>query len=222
MRHTLNRCAVFAALSAILMLSSNVRADVTIETFDNFVSDALFGNWAAAGPPTNVDPVIVSGPTSYSITAGGYGSNYKYIGGHGIVGAGHTTIELEVTLSGPPEADGQLGVLLQLIDGDGSHYHYRWYGQTLGTHTLTMDVQSPTIALNPGSPPLPVASTPGLDLNNLLHMHMELDPGAFQSNPGDAYTVEWQHLALTNFVPEPSSLVLLSSCGVFLGLRRRK
>ena len=202
MRQTLNRCALFAALSMTLLVGT-VQADALVTDFNNFNSDALFGSWGIA--------TVNSGTDSYSITATGYGSNYKYIEDAGRQGAGNTTIELSVTLSGPAAADGQLGPLVQLIDGDGSHYHYRWYGQTLGSHVLTRDVQSPDFI---GA----VGGTPGLDLNNLIHMHMELDPGGF--GVSGAYTVSWENLALTG-VPEPSSIMLLLGSAGLFGLRRR-
>src|SRR5690606_15049419 len=37
-------------------------------------------------------------------------------------------------------------------------------------------------------------TTPGLDLDNLLHMHMQLDPAEFGEM--GAYTVEWKNLNL--------------------------
>jgi hypothetical protein len=199
----MNCCALFAALSMMLMVGT-VRADAVITNFDNFVSDALYGSWGTG--------TVVSGATDYSISATGYGSNYKYIENPARLGEGHTTLELSVTLSGPAAADGQLGPLVQLIDGDGSHYHYRWYGQLLGSNVLTRDVQSPDFISNPGT-------TPGLDLNALINMHMELDPGGFGTS--GQYTVVWENLSLTNFVPEPTSLMLLlGSVGLF-GIRRR-
>jgi hypothetical protein len=205
MRQILNSCGLAAALCA-LVLTTSARADLQVESFDNFASDELYGSWLSSTP--------VSGPTSYGITATGYGSNYEFIGYKGLAGEGYTTVEFTVTLSGPPEADGQLGPLLQLVDGDGSRYHYRWYGQLLGSHTLTMDIATPTVAQeNP-------FSTAGLNLNDLQHMHMELDPGGL--GIAGAYTVVWEDLRFTNFVPEPSSFLLLGTCGIFLGLRRRK
>lgn len=207
MKLTLNRCAIVAAAMAMLFVAGQARADVTITNFDNFVSDALYPSWAM---PSST---VISGPTSYSITATGYGSNYKYIGFPEIEGAGHTTIELAVTLSGPPAADGMLGPIVGLIDGDGTHVNYAWYGQTLGSHVLTLPVDSPTWTAVPGS-------VPGLDLDTLTHMHMQLDPGGFGSS--GQYTVVWENLALTNFVPEPTSFALLaSSLGLALGFRRR-
>lgn len=207
MKRTLNGCALCAALGACALLVGAAKADTTITTFDNFTSDDLYASWVS--PPST----IVSGPTSYSVTATGYGSNYKYIGFPVITGAGNTDIELTVTLSGPPEADGQLGPIVELIDGDGTDYNFAWYGQTLGSHVLTLPVESPTWANSPGS-------TPGLDLDTLTHMHMQLDPGGFGTS--GVYTVEWQNLSLINTIPEPSAVLLLASgCGLICGMRRR-
>jgi hypothetical protein len=207
MMKPLRRCALMAALGSML-LAGVAQADTLITNFDNFTSSELYPSWAL---PTST---VVSGPTSYSITATGYGSNYKYIGFPEILGAGNTTIELTVTLSGPQAADGQLGPIVGLIDGDGTHVNFAWYGQTLGSHVLTMPVNAPTST--------PVAgSTPGLDLNTLTHMHMQLDPGGFGTQ--GQYTVEWQNLRLTGAVPEPASLTLAAcAAGLMLGCGRHR
>ena len=206
MMRTLLTRAAWALTAALGVISAGTAsAGTTITTFDDFVSDALYPSWAL---PSST---IVSGPTSYSITATGYGSNYKYIGNPPIVGAGNTHIELSVALSGPQAADGHLGPIVGIIDGDGTHYNYAWYGQLLGSHVLTKPVESPTWVAAAGT-------TPGLDLNTLTHMHMQLDPGGFGTQ--GAYTVEWQNLQL--IVPEPSSLALAACCsGLALSLRRR-
>ncbi len=174
-------CIIFFTLATMLLVADAARADTIITTFDNFVSDALYPSWSL---PSST---IVSGPTSYSITATGYGSNYKYIEDPSRQGAGNTLLELTTTLSGPPAADGHLGPIITLIDTDGSRYNYAWYAQLLGPHVLTMPVDSPTWIDAPGG-------SPGLNLNGLQHMHMQLDPGGFGT--AGAYTVEWQHLQL--------------------------
>jgi len=155
-------------------------ADTTITTFDNFWSDALYASWAS--PST----LIADGPENYSITATGYGSNYKYVGV--VNGLGETTIELTVTLSGPPAADGHLGPIVSLVDGDGTYVNYAWFGQLLGQHVLTMPLSTPSWTTAAGT-------TPGLDMTNILHMHMQLDPGGFGTT--GAYTVTWENLRLT-------------------------
>lgn len=204
---SLRRCTLMAALGSML-LSGVAQADALITNFDGFASDALYSSWSS---PMST---VVSGPTSYSISATGYGSNYKYIGFPEIIGAGNTTIELSVNLSGPQAANGELGPIVGLIDGDGTHVNFAWYGQTLGSHVLTMAVDSPTWTAAAGT-------TPGLNLNTLTHMHMQLDPGGFGTT--GQYTVEWQNLQLTGAVPEPASLTLAAcAAGLMLGCRRHR
>jgi hypothetical protein len=192
------------ALAGSLAIVSRAMADATITTFDSFTSDALYASWASA--------TIGSGPTAYAITATGYGSNYKYIGEPVINGVGNTHLELKVTLSGPGPADGQLGPIISLVDGDGTYANYAWFGQTLGSHTLTMAVDSPSWFSSAGT-------TPGLDLSTLMHMHMQLDPGGFGTS--GAYTVSFENLSLIT-VPEPSSLALFGLGAIGFAVMRRR
>lgn len=194
------------ALAGSLALVSPALADATITTFDNFVSDALYPSWALPSA------TIVSGPTAYSVTAIGYGSNYKYIEDPARNGAGNTHIQLSVTLSGPAGADGMLGPIITLIDTDGTRVNYAWFGQTLGSHVLTTAVDSPTWTDAPGA-------IPGLDLAGLQHMHMQLDPGGFGTS--GFYTVSWENLSLIT-VPEPSSLALAGLGMTALAFARRR
>jgi hypothetical protein len=198
-----SRCDWFAVVSVVMLLGGQVHADAVITNFDNFTSDALYPSWALPAS------TIVSGPTSYSVSATGYGSNYKYVGFPAITGAGSTDIQLTVALAGDAAADGQLGPIVDLIDDDGTRYSYRWYGQTLGSHVLTMPVEAPTAVVAPGG-------SAGLNLNTLTHMHMQLDPSGY----GGRYTVEWQDLSL--IVPEPGSMLLVASgLGLLVCVRRR-
>lgn len=179
MKSILSRFALVSLLG-LLAGGPHARAETIITDFDQFASDDLYASWASAS--------IVSGPTSYDITATGYGSNYKYIGYPPIAGSGHTDLQLAVSLDGPPAADGQLGPIVDLIDEDGTRYSYRWYGQNLGSHVLSSAVESPTSVVNSGT-------TPGLDLDTLAHMHMQLDPGGYGTSGN--YTVRWENLSLT-------------------------
>jgi hypothetical protein len=187
MKQTKLWCNKVTAIACGMVAAGSVLANSTITTFDDFWSDALYASWVAP------EAIIEAGPTNYSITATGYGSNYKYIGAPAIDGTGNTTIELTVTLSGPPAADGHLGPIVSLVDADGTHVNYAWFGQPLGHHVLTMPLLTPTWQSAPGT-------NSGLDLTTLTHMHMQLDPGGFGT--AGTYTISWEHLRLTG-VPVP-------------------
>ena len=153
-----------------------------ITNFDEgFFEDAVYGSWALPSA------TIEYGATSYNVTATGYGSNWAYIGGLAIQGAGSTHIKLDVTLEGPPAAEAHLGPIITLVDSDGTRNTYAWYGQLLGNNILTMPITSPTGIEVAGT-------TPGLNLNAIDHMHMQLDPGGYGSQ--GAYTVRWNNLSL--------------------------
>jgi hypothetical protein len=168
-------------IAAIVSLANSASANLTINTFDNFTSDALYASWNSG--------TIVSGPTSYSVTATGYGSNYKY---NPIAedGTGNTMVELTVTLSAADSvnAEGRLGPIITLVDGDGTEYNYAWYGQTLGHHVLTMAINSPTWMNGPNN---------GLNLATLTHLHIQLDPSVYSGQ----YTVVWENAQLIGNPP---------------------
>lgn len=167
------------AVAGGLVIAASAVADTTITGFNDFFNlDGLF-LWS--------DATVVSTETNYSITDIGYGSGYKDINPN-VDASGETTVEVTVTLSGPPGADGHLGPIVSLVDGDGTFYNYAWYGQTLGTHVLTNDVNSPTFRSGEGT-------VPGLDLATLDFFHLQLDPGGFGS--GGDYTVVWENFRLT-------------------------
>jgi len=180
MKMNIKMTGCLVVLAAGLLGGNYARADVQLVSFHNFTADEMYGSWPAAK--------VVSGETNYVITATGYGSNYKYLGnppGGDVTGC--TNLQLKVTLSGPPRADGQLGVLVNLVDGDGTEFVYAWYGQKLGYHVLTMPVDFP-------SRTNAVGSVSGLDLTSITHLHLQLDPGQLGTN--DAYTVSWEDLSL--------------------------
>lgn len=195
-------------LLLLLMFSSPALAQTTISDFNNFAADFVFGSWA---DPT---ATIISGPDSYDVTATGYGRNFTFIGGTPIAGAGNLLLNLEVTLQGPPEADGQLGVILRLTDADDTSHTYAWYNQPLGALDLS------TALTNLADTPVP-GSTPGLDLDldTLTYLELELDPGFLGTSA--PYTVQWQHLTLT--VPEPTTFTAFATASfVLLNTRRRR
>lgn len=179
------------ALAGSLALVSPAVAATTITTFDSFNMSGLFA-WS--------DATVVSGPTSYSITDTGYGSGYYDINPN-INASGGTTLEVTLSLSGASEANGLLGPIISLVDGDGTFINFPWYGQTLGSHVLTADL----------------TAFPALDLSTLDFFHLQLDPSGYAG----AYTVEWQNMQITT-VPEPSALALLGiGAAGFLVARRR-
>jgi len=162
--------------------------NASITAFNGFASDALYPSWDTATIATN--------GTSYILTATGYGSNYKYIGYPQIKAIGCTNIELDCFISGPAGANGNIGPIVELIDADGTDYKYAWYGQTLGHHTLTLPIESPTYLVSTGS-------TPGLNLTNILYMHMAVDPGGFGTS--GAYTVSWNNLRFTGGISDTNA-----------------
>jgi hypothetical protein len=183
--------ATTTSIVAGLALGVPALADTTISSFDSYNSDALYDAWNA---PT---AVVSSEESSYVITAKGYGANYKFIGFPVIKPTpGDDKIQLTVTLSAASNtADGKLGPIVDLIDGDGTRYSYRWYGQTLGHHVLTIPVESPFSVVTAGS-------KEGLDLSTLTHSHIQLDPSSYTSG---TYTIAWEDLSLVGAVIQITS-----------------
>jgi len=148
----------------------------TITTFDNFNLDALYG-WS--------DAIVQSTPTNYIISDTGYGSGYKGLS-PAVNGSNSTTIVLDVTLSSDDiSADGKLGPIVRLADSDGTEVDFPWYGQTLGNHILTNLLTAGNIVI-PGT-------TPGLNVNALTAIQLQLDPSSFTGT----YTVAWNNLGLS-------------------------
>jgi len=168
------------ALAIALGIINSSSAETTINTFDNFTSDALYGSWSSA--------IIDSGPTAYTITATNYGSNYKY---NPVDGSGEKNIELTVTLSSSAPNAGKLGPIVTLEDADGTSFNFAWYGQNNGRRVLTLPLNSPSSVGAAGS-------VAGLNLATLTHLHLQLDPSDYHSG----YTVAWENLRLIG-APRP-------------------
>lgn len=183
MRHfrCLTTLAVGIGASALL---TSARAETIIASFDNFNLDGLFSSWASAA--------IASLPTGYSLTASGFGSGYKALTPN-IDATGETNIELTVTIIGAGSPGSPVsGPIVSLVDADGTFYNYAWYGQTQGSHVLSMDLSKPTFISAPGS-------GSGLDISKLAFFHLQDDPGAYSGQ----YTITFELLRLTG-APPPS------------------
>lgn len=185
------RATHIVVLFSPMLLAAALHANTTITTFDLFTADALYGAWTAPGA------TVVSGATSYNITATGSGSAYKFLGG--IAAGNATTLELTLTLTGPAAAAGNLSPIVSLVDGDGTQVAYVWPGLAPGSHVLTLPLNAPTWVFSAGS-------VPGLDLSDLRHLQVQIDAG----ESIESYTVNWENLKLMgaptvitqwNFVP---------------------
>jgi PEP-CTERM motif-containing protein len=201
MRELSNWLVSALALCCGLMAGERAIGATLVSNFDNFTLNQLYASWADPNITT-----ITSGPLSYTVSSVGYGSGYFDINPQ-INAAGETEIALDVTVSA---ASSLPGVILALVDGDGTFEDYRWYALTDGTHILTKTIAMPTSHVAAGS-------VPGLDLSTLDFFHIQVDGGG----NGGRYSVSFNNLDLTT-VPEPTSFALAAggSLGIMC-LRRR-
>lgn len=169
--------------------------NVEILTFHNYHQDAQYGAWANGNSPT-----IVVGPTNWTVTATGGGSDWVYLGGpNGLCnGAGQTNLALTVDISGL-SAGAIINPYVELLDTDGTDYVYTWYNLSNGHYVLSKPVQSPTTINAPGS-------TNGLDLAHIRHSHIGVDTGGLQTR----YTISFDDLSLTSAAPPPPTIVITS------------
>jgi hypothetical protein len=146
----------------------------TIDNFDNDYMAGYYGNWSYLNE--------VSGPSSLQMTASGFGGGY-----HGIVPnittESNKTLRFNVTLTAPATANGKLGPIVVLQDGDGTQLQYAWYGQSPGTNVLLTSVLSAGTIAQAGS-------TPGFDFSTLSFFHLQLDPSSYAGT----YTIAWNNL----------------------------
>lgn len=167
--------------------------NVEVLTFDNYHQNAVYGAWAS-GATTSV------GPTNWTVTAIGGGSDWVYLGGPDGVcnGAGQSNIVLTVTVSGVGAGE-IINPFVELIDSDSSDYTYTWYNLTNGQYSLTMPVQSPTTINAAGS-------TPGLNLAKLQHSHIGVDTGGQPTQ----YTISFDDLSLATPVVSAPTIQITS------------
>ncbi|MDB6123886.1 MAG: hypothetical protein JWQ71_2879 [Pedosphaera sp.] len=181
------------ALTTCLAMVRSTKADTTISTFDTpgfSPPNARYASWSSA--------TVTATATNYIIgSSGGYGSLWKQVGP--ISASGSSNIVFDVTLSSADtNANGKLGPIITLTDGDGTVVSYRWYGRTLGNHILTGNLsnvaQSSDNGVSNNTGFLIVGNPANLDLSSIWHLNVELDSSTF----GGAYTVALNDVKFTN------------------------
>ncbi len=143
-----------------------------VSTFDN-TSLNIGGNWSSQ----------VDTATNIQITATGFGDGWNTCS---VNTDSNKTLQLNVTLTAPATANGKLGPIVVLQDGDGTQMQYTWYGQNPGTNLVL------TKALNAGNI-VAAGSTPGFNFSTISFFHVQLDPSSY----GSSYTVAWNDLSVT-------------------------
>lgn len=142
------------AIAGVLVFAGSARAaGVTVETFDNFVPNALYASWATPAA------TITAGPTAWEVASIGYGSLWKYEGD--INAAGLNQVRLTIDIAGDPGVIA--GPIVDLVDNNGAWATFAWYGKTAGSYVLTADL----------------STTPWLNAADIQHIHIECDPGGF-------------------------------------------
>ena len=151
-----------ALVCALCVGGAAARAQTFITDFSYFTSNELYASW------NEPDAIIDSGENSYSITATGYGSNYAFIGGAAVIGAGIPTWNWKWASAARRRRTENLG------------RSSAWWTrrQLLQLRLVRSDVGRPCARANLGCSAVDQrpGTTPGLDLDQLLHMHMQLDP----------------------------------------------
>lgn len=199
MKHLTEWFTTGIAIAASSAMLTSTRADTTLTTFDTpgfSPVNALYASWSSG--------TINATATNYIVTAIGYGSAWKQLGPPPINAAGNSNIVLDLTISAAStNADGQIGIIVDLTDNDNTKISYRWYGRSLGHHILTGNLfdaaQSSDNGVTNGTGFTIVTnapgSIPGLDITTIWHLNMEIDPGAYGTS--GTYTIAWNDLALT-------------------------
>jgi hypothetical protein len=176
-------------------LAGAALADTSISTFDNFTPNAVYPSWSSG--------TIQATSSNYIVTATGYGSLWKQIGP--LNGTGNTNLVLDIDLSGSTGADTNLGVIVDLKDGDDTQISYRFYGRSRGHHVLVANLFTADVPATDNGVAITnnlfrivtnsAGSTAGLDLANLWHLNLEMDPYVYTFAP---YTIAFNDLKLAN------------------------
>jgi hypothetical protein len=213
--------ATALALAGGLAMASSVQAQYitnTLSDFHNFTLSATYGSWdadgwqAINGGPGIVAPTITSGPTSFEVSAGGYGSGaYNFT--TPISAPGATMFQFTFTLNTTtPDVWVNPGVDIS----DGTHMvhleglpNYLDYGNYHGPATYTL---TGTLVDQFGGAPL--------DSSTVTAFNLEFDPAG--NIAGNLYDITYQSLVLLTPVPEPTTAALLALGAGGLALARRR
>lgn len=191
MRHNTKWLATLIAAASGLMVANSAWANVTIETFDNFTPNMMWGSWATPAA------TITAGPTSWEVASIGYGSLWKYVGD--INGSAESKVQLKIDITGEPGF--VAGPIVDLVDNNGAWATFAWYGITTpGSYVLTADL----------------STTPWLNRADIQHIHLECDPGAA---PDKLYDLTFKDLTLIP-EPTSLTLLALGGIGLLTARRR--
>jgi hypothetical protein len=192
--------AVIAIAGGLANVNSAKAQTVTIDNFQAFVPNALYGSW-----PTPL-ATITQNPTSWEVSSYNYGSLWKYEGDINASGASAVQVTINIL---NPTADPTFvaGPIVDLVDNTGKWAQFYWYGQTAGNDVLTA---------NFNALPSPDYITAGFNFADIQHIHLELDPGSFTG----LYDLQYQNLALV--VPEPATMTLVALGALTLLIARRR
>jgi uncharacterized ParB-like nuclease family protein len=145
-----------------------------VSAFDNTVLSGLYGGWTTQTPTA----------TSLQVTATGWGGGWAAVTPN-INTTSNKTLQLNVTLTAPAAANGKLGPIVVLEDGDGTQLRYAWYGQTPGTNLVLSSVLS-------GGTIVQAGSVADFDFSTIKFYNLQLDPGGYAGS----YTLAWNDLSI--------------------------
>jgi hypothetical protein len=161
----------------------------TLQSFQNDFLNGTYGSWT--GQNEN------STPTNLQFTANGFGGGYQIISPQ-VSTESNRTLRVNLTLEATSTANGLLGPIVVLQDGDGTQLLYGWYGQSPGTNLVL------TQLLSTGTPVSAQPGTiPGFDFTTISYFHVQLDPSSYT----DTYTVSWNNLDIIGCAPPPDIVI---------------